>query len=118
MCAPLWGKQDKSKYYGAYCTDILPASKTGHFLKSYFDDKETKEIKEETGVTYDYLIMNDFTVPLSEDGENDLKSKLVKLLDESVFKNKNHNNDPDHDHELKNITVDNVKFYSEDMSDI
>ena len=32
ICAPLWGRLHPDKYYGAYCIDIYPASKTGNFL--------------------------------------------------------------------------------------
>jgi hypothetical protein len=39
----------------------MPASKTGHFLKSYFDDTRIdNDLIKEFGVTYDYLLMNDF----------------------------------------------------------
>ena len=126
MCAPLWGKQDSNKYYGAYCTDIMPASKAdGHFLKSYFDDEDfdkdeyLKEMKKVTNVTYDYLIMNDFTLPLNKDNEVEKKEELVKLLKESVFKTVNHDTNV-HGHTDKNLTIDNstVEFYSEDMSNI
>ena len=32
MCVPLWGKQYPDKYYGTYCSDIKPASKSSNFL--------------------------------------------------------------------------------------
>jgi hypothetical protein len=39
MCVPLWGKLKPNEYYGTYCTDIFPASKSGgKFLNKYFDD--------------------------------------------------------------------------------
>jgi len=103
----------------------LPASKAGHFLKSYFDDEDfgdkdedLKEMKEETGVTYDYLIMNDFNLPLNKDNETK-KEELVNLLKESVFKTVSHDI-KDHGHTDKNLTISNstVEFYSEDMSNI
>ena len=63
MCVPLWGKQYPDKYYGAYCTDIMPASKSNHFLNSYFKDDDIKDYWDDFPVNYDYLIMNDFKIP-------------------------------------------------------
>jgi len=76
-------------------------------------------MKKETGVTYDYLIMNHFTLPLTKENEAEKKEDLVKLLKESVFKTDAHDH-TEHGHKDKNLTIDNstVEFYTEDMSNI
>ena len=69
MCTPLWGKLKPGEYYGTYCIDIFPASKTGDFLQNYFKHYIIDE-NLDLPVKFDYLIMNSEDHELDPSDEN------------------------------------------------